>query len=108
LQLSTSFEGPNKEQFLPPCFGEGFEQFRVLVFAPLPQLLLQTLKIDHEEKLPWIGQGKALQLLISIGGPNKEQSLPPCLGSGFEQFLHLSIVPFPQLLLQILKFDHDE
>lgn len=69
LQLRTSFNGPKAEQFLPPCRGIGFEHVLVLVFFPFPQLLLQTLKSDHDEKLPCNGQGNELQLFISFEEP---------------------------------------
>lgn len=74
----------------------------------MPHDNVQCVKFPQDEYPPSTGQGKTLHDRMSIDGPIEEQLFPLYCGSGSVQFLYRVIVPFPQLLLQALKFDQDE
>ena len=52
MSLHFVFEAFSPWHFLPPCFGPGFEQFLTRVFKPEPQLVEQTVQLDHVVQPP--------------------------------------------------------
>ena len=51
------------------------------------------------------GQGSPWQLSLSVAGPIREQSLPPCIGSGLVQFLCLNFTPPPHDTEHVVQAD---
>ena len=71
LQVRDSKSGPNMVQSLPPKFGAGFVQDRVLCCIPPPQVEVHSVHSLHEVKFPFTREKKHVCLLCILWVFNK-------------------------------------